>query len=752
MDIKAIGTLVSQGGWTPQQYRAFIAFFLKTKQWQEAEDVLNRALEEYPGSPALHATYGDILAARERYEEAREKWFAYTKKFSRATSLFEARLAWLALRLGDNKTARDIIAQASSKDNSDIFICKFLVNPKLGNLDQKNLKDGTEVIVDYAHLVHGLARGNPNEINAHYPYAWISVAVWCPEAIPQAIALFYKALSQGKKIQENVVNILGPDFPIVLLEAIRSSNDLRFRQRLLRKGLEWHPDNKGLLNEYTSDNPKDDWLLKHIENHRLKPSANIIESLNAGSTGGKFFSPSFLATYKHGEVDLELNALGGGDGIGDSAYVLTYKGKSLLLDCGLNPQKKGPEAYPDLDRWLGDINAIIVSHGHLDHCGALPKAHNRWPQAPIFCTKLTKDFATLLFGDMLRIRRLEYDRETYADTIEREEMDSTLKSIRVIPFGEWVEVFPDCRIRLHKAGHIPGAAITEIVWCGLSIVYTGDFCLHDQRLMKGASLAQLSKKPDLLICEATYAGKFSGFTWEGQLQELRQAIMKTLNQRGSVLLPSFAVGRSQELVFELADLADRELLPNNPALYISGLAYEACRRLAEIDRTFGDKMKRFKYLRPEDYNLSDCSITIASSGMLVSGSASARIADKLRKASCGGIFFCGYLDEEVEKENNLIHDVNSGNVRIARYSLSAHASSQDLIKLITFLHPSALVLVHWGENDPDIQENFLEQLRLMVFKGDCLTWIPQRNSKISPCSAFYWLKNRLKGAETYVRR
>lgn len=749
-DATAIGSLISRGGWTPQQYRILIGYFIKTKEWRQAEDVLTRALEEYPNSLELHATFGDILAAKGMYEEARDEWTHHLIKFTGARTFLDARLAWLAIRLGDINTARDIIAVSMAKRHPDMMGCQYLVDPRGNRLNLEVLKGGTEVIVDHAHLVCGLAQGKPEEVSKHYPYAGASLAIWCPEAIPQAIVRFYQALLQGNKIQEEIVDILGSVFFIVPLLAARSSSDLRYRLRILRKGLNWHPTNQMLLEEYASIHPNDNWLLKHMEKHRLAPPASIIETLNTNFGGGKLLNASFLATYKHDNIDLELNALGGADGIGASAYVLTYRGKSLLLDCGLDPRKTGPRAYPDLDRWLGDIHAIVISHGHLDHCGALPKAHNQWPRAPIFCTETTRDFARLLFEDMLRIRRWEHGRETYADTIEKEEMDRTLKGIQVIPYNEWVEVFAGCRIRLHPGGHVPGAAMIEIEWYGLRIIYTGDFCLHDQQLVKGARPEKLPVGPDLLISEATYASKLTGFSWDNQLQELRQAIFEVLIHQGTVLLPSFAVGRSQELVAELADLSTRGLLPNNPSLYISGLAYEACKRLAAIDTTFSQKMASFKYIHPDDVICGN-SVIVASSGMMASGSASARIAETLRKATNSGIFFCGYLDEEAERENNLSLKTNSNNIKIARYSLSAHASSQDLIKLITLLRPRALVMVHWGESRHDIQENYLERLRLMVLNRDCLTWVPQRNLKILPCSPFYWLKNRLKGVEAYAR-
>lgn len=742
-DADAISASISQGGWTPQQYRILISFFVRDRQRENAQFALTRALEDHPFSPELRATRGDILAAHAMYEEAVEEWHQAARELPDHSRLFQARLAWLAIRRRDFRAARQIAAFADGIEHPDMAICRLLMCPDAhANLNAS--QGATDTIVDCARLTVGMASGRPDGIGRRFPYAWVSLAIWCPETVPQAIASFYRALQQGEHIPGHTVEVLGPEYPVVPLTAARQNDGPIRRLKLLRKALEWHPGNALLLDEYLITRPDDAWLAAHIERHRLIPPETAVRALNHGSNGDALLNPPFLESYRDRHIPLQLTALGGADRVGASAYILTYAGRSLLLDCGLHPARSGSLAYPELDQWQGTIDAIVLSHGHLDHVGAISKVHNRWPYAPICCTAETKGFVSLLLGDMSRIRHLDHDRETYADVIEAEEREAALSHMDTLAYGKWTRLFPDCSIRLHPAGHICGAAMVEVRWHGLTILYTGDYCLHNQNVVRGTDLYSLPATPDLLISEATYACRSRCPTWQEQLSCLREAIIKVLRGSGTVLLPCFAIGRSQELVMELSRMSAEGQLPKNTPLYLSGLAYEACRRVAAMDMTFAGRMAAFRRLRPEEVSAEPC-VIVASSGMMVRGSASAKIAKKLISMPNSGIFYCGYMDEETERENSSWLTRRGARATIDRFSLSAHVSSEDSLRLFSTLRPHALVLVHWGETDHHKQLDHLRRIRLDTLGGDCLTWSLKQGQDIHPCSPFYWLCSRRKG-------
>ena len=456
----------------------------------------------------------------------------------------------------------------------------------------------------------------------------------------------------------------------------------------------------------------------------------------------------------------KITPLGGGDYIGANSYILTYKGRSLMLDCGLNQNETGGKKYPLIDRYPNGVDAIVVSHGHLDHCGSLPKAHARW-NVPIYCTGPTKDFTGLLFDDMIKISSKNAEKSGDNDSgildaidIEKSEMDATLKAMKTIGYSKWIQVFPgykDCRIRLHPAGHIDGAAMVEIYWDGLTIVFTGDYCMNDQLFTKGAVTDALPRKPDLLISEATYAMKYDEGSWQNKLEGMKAAILKALIKEKPVLLPCFALGKSQELVCAIGKMADEGIIPEDVNLYIKGMAWKACDIAANGENGVVLKKYRrfFKRLR-EDMVPEAKSITIASSGMLTKGSASYHIAEDLKaEYGAGGfsILFSGYINKNAQEE---IERQLGVKINKKRFSLSAHSAQADIDDLIMELSPKSIMLVHWGNSDDPEQDRrrYLKRLRGLLHE-ECLTHIAKDLETVYPCDPCFWLKSSLE-EESYA--
>ena len=427
-----------------------------------------------------------------------------------------------------------------------------------------------------------------------------------------------------------------------------------------------------------------------------------------------------------------FTVLGGGQEIGANSYLLQIDGLTFLLDAGLHPKKFGPESLPDYSLITRELEAIFISHAHLDHIGSLPLAARQQPQAPIFATLPTKDIALRMLHNtvtVMNIYREEKGMREYPffDHEDLWPLERDLVGLEFNPrgyggsgrsrrHGERVHLRAEIQAQFIPAGHVLGAAGLLLRQGRRRVFYTGDISLTDQALIPGAVLPD--EKIDALILECTYAGDGAGYSRRRgeEIEAFAREAARILENGGSVLVPAFALGKTQELLHLIHTLTAAGRIPPVPR-YISGLG----KNITEIYQDHRRHLRReVSPLSFEIYSvlglLNDLSIPellrdpcliIATNGMMVENTPSARLARWMIRSEKHGIFFCGYVDPDT-LGYRVLHsrpgdrlsflpeedpvEVKNGNIR--RFYLSSHADRAELLQVARALHPRMIVLVH----------------------------------------------------------
>jgi Cft2 family RNA processing exonuclease len=462
--------------------------------------------------------------------------------------------------------------------------------------------------------------------------------------------------------------------------------------------------------------------------------------------------------------NITLTILGGGQEIGANSYLLDWRGTRIVLDCGLNITKAGFDALPNFDI-LGKlgIDAAIVTHAHIDHVGSLPiLIDNYLPRGrKVHVTVPSRRLIPLMLSDSAKMQdnlHLPAEDHFYEWCLDRESLDSIFSGRNAFAahnYGEKFRLAPDLYASFFPSGHILGAAGVIISDGKHTFVYTGDISKHHQTIHPGCILPAVSST-DFLLIESTRGSVESDPNKDrpGQLNSLAEEITATLDREGHVLLPSFALGKTQELIITLSNMKENGLIPKGtPVLYHHGLTTavnkvysqffeylngfdpetlrSSCRKVTAF--TNGDEFKSASELTHVP------SIFVFTSGMVSRGSPSARLAEELIRSEENGIFFTSYIAPEefgydlatAETGDYVQPNIKSTlQVKVScshrrRFSLSSHAMRDDLLRIADHFNPRVAVWVH-GEplSTQWLSENFSERhpraLSLQPVTGETL--------------------------------
>lgn len=414
-----------------------------------------------------------------------------------------------------------------------------------------------------------------------------------------------------------------------------------------------------------------------------------------------------------------LTPLGGAREVGANAFLLEMEGRRLLLDAGTHPRHSGLASLPRLSA-LPELDAIFITHAHLDHVGALPIVARAHPRARIYWSRSTEAAAIRQLHATVSVMRRQLEEGKGAGVLYEHDL------VDEILWKTW-SLDPEQSIRLDGAaalsatafstGHLLGG--TGLVLSGPSgrVAYTGDFCGHGRELQDGL------KEPDLpidtLIVEGTYGAtaSYRGEDYPVEVERFARDVSAILAAGGSVLLPVFALGRTQEMLALLKRLRGQGAIPRTP-LFTSGLG----RTFSEIhDRQRHDPwLRRFRWrfepsaevleswhLTELDRLLREPSIFLLTSGMMIENTMSARLAERLVGDPRHAVFFVGYVDPEelghrvlaarpgdwVEfRRGQPMTQVRTPHIR--RYYFSAHADREEILDLCRRWNPRHVVFVH----------------------------------------------------------
>ncbi len=334
---------------------------------------------------------------------------------------------------------------------------------------------------------------------------------------------------------------------------------------------------------------------------------------------------------------IRLTYLGSGRQVGRSCLFLQTPESRILLDCGVDVAANDSNAYPHLDAPEFDINeldAVIVSHPHLDHCGFVPYLFKYGYRGPVYCTAPTRDVASLLLLDYIRIMKAE-GKEPIFSTDDVKEM---VKHTITLDYEEVTDITPDIRITLYNAGHVIGSSMVHLhIGNGLhNLLYTGDFKYGKSELLDVPPTE--FPRVETLVMEATYGGKDNLMPSKKECDDLfAEIITKTVERGGKVLIPVLGVGRAQEIFLVVEGLVRSGKLQKIP-VYVDGMVWDvtaihtaypeflngAVRKLifhkdqnpflADMFKEVGSHKERMQVIEE-----TGACIVMATSGMLVGG-------------------------------------------------------------------------------------------------------------------------------------
>ena len=353
--------------------------------------------------------------------------------------------------------------------------------------------------------------------------------------------------------------------------------------------------------------------------------------------------------------------IGGGNEIGANSYYLNFNGNGVILDCGIHPQKTGLESLPNLDLIKDkSVDYCLISHAHQDHIGSLPFLVKRFPYVKIITTPQTRALAELTLHNSVSILKKEIEENDF-DFYSHDEVDLLIK---MIDYKEYLNPFElnsynqqkgaKVNCAFYDAGHILGSAGVLLENNDCKIFYTGDINLEAQTLLPGANLPET--KIDTLILETTYGATDSELLLDWNSESLRFAkeANNILNNGGSILIPVFSLGKTQEMLATIWQLMQKRKL-TTVDVYTGGLgtkinlSYDYNRFVINrVDEEFElntiPQKDYYEISNPEEFFKHPC-IVLASSGMMLKGTSSFTFAKRWLRQKDSAIFTVGYMEK-----------------------------------------------------------------------------------------------------------
>ena len=302
---------------------------------------------------------------------------------------------------------------------------------------------------------------------------------------------------------------------------------------------------------------------------------------------------------------IRVSMLGAGRQGGRSCILLQTNESNVLLDCGINPGiDAGPGSYPLLDApefKLSDLDAVILSHAHMDHCGFIPFLYKMGFRGPVYATKPTRDISALSSLDAIGVSFKQAKKNLF----EIQDVKEMVKHTITLDWEEVTDITPDIRMTFYNSGHILGSSMTHLnIGNGAhNFLYTADMKYLDTRVLNKAH----TKFPRLetLMIESTYGNKESVLGSREQAEEdLVKIIEDTRKNKGKTLIPVLGVGRAQELLLVL-EAAMREGKIKKMPIYVQGMVWDITAIHTAYPDFLNKDLRRMIYHKDENPFLSD---------------------------------------------------------------------------------------------------------------------------------------------------
>lgn len=418
---------------------------------------------------------------------------------------------------------------------------------------------------------------------------------------------------------------------------------------------------------------------------------------------------------------MKLIFCGGASEVGASCVLVKIAGRNLVFDSGVR-MGQNKDFLPDM-RMIqenGGVDAIFISHAHMDHIGSLPILSNAFPNARIYMTHATKDLMRVLLYDSLKImENREQEIPIFSEVHVKNALDRAVCYSPGYTFRPFAE---STAVTFYNAGHIAGAVSVYVTGQEGAFFYSGDFSMNPQRTVEGASIPRL--RPDVAVFESTYGDRLHS-NREIEEQRLIAKVNEVIGAGKKILIPAFALGRAQEVILVLKRAINKGQLPP-VKIYVDGMVNDICRvyrqnpnylnhqltkRVLKGVEIFYDEnivaVTGRQAQREEIVSSKEPCCIISSSGMLTGGP-SQWYASRLAGDEGNLIALTGYQDEEapgrqllalaegdaeerVLKFGDVSVPVNCG---IGKYGLSAHADKTEILSLVHSLQPRNAFFIH----------------------------------------------------------
>lgn len=444
---------------------------------------------------------------------------------------------------------------------------------------------------------------------------------------------------------------------------------------------------------------------------------------------------------------MKIHFCGAASGVTGSCHLITTKNHKILLDCGQFQGGKAQEAlnYEPFPFNPSEIDYVILSHAHIDHCGRIPLLVQRGFKGVIYCTNATADLVDVMLKDSGYIHEKEAEWKnrkaeragkplvkplyTYNDAVE------SLKYIKPVLYDQLIELNEDMKVVFNDAGHILGSSIVEL-WVSeddnvSKLVFSGDLGVKGRPILRDPVII---KKADYVIMETTYGNRLHEQNTKS-IEDLMNIVVKTIKRGGTVVIPSFAVGRTQELIYEFNRFYEereeyRKILENLMVYVDSPMATTATEVFRKNAQVFDEETKKYilngnnpldfknlKFTRTTEesqyLNMDQHpKVIISASGMCEAGRIRHHLKHNLWNPK-SSIVFVGYQAEGtlgrmlVEGADSVMLFGEEIHVNAEIYNLEGFSGHADRDGLLSWLSgfrekPSEIFLVH-GEAESKLE-------------------------------------------------
>lgn len=442
---------------------------------------------------------------------------------------------------------------------------------------------------------------------------------------------------------------------------------------------------------------------------------------------------------------VRLTYLGGGRQVGRSALFLQTPESRILMDCGINIASEA-EAYPMLEApefKIDELDAVIITHAHLDHSGLLPWLFKMGYRGPVYCTLPTRDIMSLIQLDAVKIMRSEGKEPIYTS----DEVKEMVKHTICLDYDEVTDITPDVRITLYNAGHMLGSSMVHLhIGNGLhNMLYTADMKYARTRILEQAE----TKFPRLetLMIEATYGGKDNVLPPVREQDEiLKKLIKETVARKGKTLIPTLGSGRAQEVMIMIEEMVRNGELEEIP-VYIDGMVWDVTAIHTAYPEFLSSTVRKQIFHKDNNPFLSPIfkrvgsakerkqlieegnpCVVVATSGMLVGGP-SVEYLKAFADSKANSLVFSCYQAEgslgkkirEGQREVILSYDstgkpeVLNINMEVHKIEITGHSDRRELMNFMNRCTPRPKkVIINHGESSRclDLASSIHKQFRV----------------------------------------